>query len=177
LTVTKDKSTPYIYHVTGKTKVKNNICSFQGTVTVSKAVIYQDSDDPRYKQGTITGDIIFKEDSTQPSAGVFRGKVNTDFTLDKKGRLDYDALMMVADGYSNNQCTTTWTSYKTGKSRKCNWGDYRMPDSRELDSGAGDVHIEEKYIPNGWQTFVAAYNSSDNDADKARKIEDEEWWK
>lgn len=129
------------------------------------------------KQGTVTGDIVFKEDSTQPSAGVFRGKVTTDFTLDKKGRLNYDALMMVADGYSKNQCTTIWTSYKTGKSQKCNWGDYRMPDSRELDSGAGDVHIEEKYIPNGWQTFVAAYNGSDNDGEKARKIEDAEWWK
>lgn len=178
ITVTKDKNNPYVYHVYGKTKVKNNICSFKGTITVIKAVLYKKSDDPKYKQGTVTGDIAFKEDSAQPSAGIFRGKITTDFTLDKKGQLNYDALMAVADGYYNNQCTTTWTSYKTAKSQKCNWGDYRIPDSKALDGGTGDVYIDEKYISSGWETFAAAYNGYKKiNEQKARQIEDAEWWK
>ncbi|MBN8851916.1 MAG: hypothetical protein BGO55_25780 [Sphingobacteriales bacterium 50-39] len=177
ISVTKDKNNPYIYHVYGKTKVKDVVCTFNGAITITRTRLYRQSDDPRYKQGAVTGDIVFKEDSTQPSAGVFKGKVETGFTLDKKGTLQYDALMAVADGYSNNQCTTIWTSYKTGKSKKCNWGDYRIPDSRELDDGAGGVHINERFAGNGWQTFVAAYGSSDKNAEKARQIEDAEWWK
>ncbi|MBN9386224.1 MAG: hypothetical protein J0H74_36030 [Chitinophagaceae bacterium] len=177
ITVTKDKNNPYVYHVYGKTKVKNNICSFKGTITITRAILDKVSDNPEYKQGSVTGDIVFKEDSTQSSSGVFRGKVETDFTLDKKGLLNYDALMAVADGFNNNQCSTTWTSYKTGKSQKCNWGDYRIPDSRNLDSGAGCVVINEKYIGNGWQTFVAAYGSSDKNTKKAQQFEETEWWK
>jgi len=177
IAVTKDRHNPYVYHVFGKTKVKDAICSFNGTITITSAGLYHQSDDPRYKQGSVTGDIVFKEDSTQSSAGVFRGKLVTDFTVDKKGVLQYDALMAVADGYENNQCTSTWTGYRTGKSKKCNWGDYRMPDSKELDDGAGSVHISERFIANGWQTFVAAYSGSGEDAEKAQRTEDAEWWK
>jgi len=54
-----------------------------------------------------------------------------------------------------------------------------MPDSRELDTGAGDVCIQEKYIKNGWETFVAAYGPGDDDekAKKARQTEEARWWK
>ncbi len=52
-----------------------------------------------------------------------------------------------------------------------------MPESRDLDSGVGDVSIDEKYVKNGWQIFVAAYDGDDKKARQARQIEDAEWWK
>jgi len=115
-------------------------------------------------------------DSTQTSSGVIKGTLTSEFTIDKKGKLRYDALMFVADGYYNNQCKATWTSYKTSTSKKCNWGDFRMPDSKELDSGAGDVSINEKFIKNGWQTFVDAYSANTDKAKKALEIEHRKWW-
>ena len=139
-------------------------------------MLYKESDDPRWKQGSVICDVVFYEDSTQASSGVIKGTLTTDFTIDNKGKLQYDALMLFADGYYNNQCKATWTSYKTGKSKKCNWGDFRIPDSKELDSGAGDVSINEKYIQNGWQIFVAAYSADNNKAKKALEIEKKKWW-
>ena len=85
--------------------------------------------------------------------------------------------MLFADGYENNQCKAKWTDYHSGKSKICNWGDFRMPDSKELDSGAGDVSINQKYISNGWKTFITAYSSNQNEAKKAQILENIKWWK
>jgi hypothetical protein len=51
-----------------------------------------------------------------------------------------------------------------------------MPDSKDLDSGVGDVFINEKYIKNGWETFVAAYSADSDTAKKAQQVEDVNWW-
>lgn len=177
ISVTKSKDNPYQYNVYGKTKVKDNISSFSGTITITKAIQYKESDDPKYREGSVICNVIFYEDSTQASSGFIKGKLTTDFYLDKKGKIYYDALMLVADSYSNNQCTANWTSYKTGSSKKCNWGDFRIPDSKELDSGVGDVAISQKFINNGWQTFVATYSADETKAKKALQVENLKWWK
>jgi len=176
ITVSKNKENPYQYKVYGKTKVKDNICTFNGTITIKKAILYKESDDPNYKQGSVICDIIFYEDSIQKSSGVIKGTLTSDFYLDKKEKLYYDALMIVADGYYNNQCKTTWSSYRTKAVKKCNWGDFRMPDSKELDGGAGDVVISEKFANNGWATFVDTYSIDQKKAEKAIKIEKTKWW-
>jgi hypothetical protein len=179
ITVDKSSTNPYQYNVYGKTKVKANICSFHGTITITKAVRYKEPVIPEYKtykEGTVTCAVVFYEDSTQPSSGIIKGKLTTDFYIDAKGKICYDALMAAADTYCNNQCEATWTSYKTNKSKKCNWGDYRMPDSKKLDGGAGDVSINEKYTNNGWETFVAAYSADEEKAGRAQKTEEAKWW-
>jgi hypothetical protein len=177
ISIIKSKDNPYHYIVHGKTKVKDNICNFSGIIIVTKALLYKESDDPKFRQGSVICDVTFYEDSTQTSSGIIKGKLTTGFYLDKKETIHYDALMLVADSYSNNQCTANWTSYKTGNSKKCNWGDFRMPDSRELDSGAGDVVINHKFINNGWQTFVASYGADEVQSKKALQIENSKWWK
>lgn len=74
----RSKDNPYIYLVSVKTKFKNIIRDFNGTIKV------------------------------------------------------------VAAGFSNNQFRGSWTSYKTGVSKKCNWGDGRILDSGDLEGGAGE---------------------------------------
>jgi hypothetical protein len=177
ISITKGKDNPYQYSAYGKSRVKENVCIFNGVITITKAVLYKESDNPKYKQGSVICDVTFYEDSTKGSSGIIKGKLTTDFYLDKNGKIHYDALMFVADGYDNNQCNATWTNYKTGKSKKCNWGDFRMPDSKELDNGVGDVSINEKYIKNGWETFVAAYGADKIKGKKALQLEDAKWWK
>lgn len=101
--------------------------------TILKAILDIRKDDPtydpRYKQGYVICEIHFYEDTSHTGSGLIEGKLDTDFYLDKRGDIFYNALMSVADSYCNNQCQATWKSYRAGITKKCNWGDYRIPDS------------------------------------------------
>jgi len=175
--ITKSSENPYSYSVLGKTRVKNNICNFKGTITIEKAKLYNESDDKRFKEGSLVCRVLLFEDSTENSSGFIKGLMTTEFCIDKHKRVYYDAIMIDADGYSNNQCKASWTSYKTKESKKCNWGDFRMPESRGLDSGVGEVYINDKFIKFGWQSFVDSESADEDKAKKASKLEDEKWWK
>lgn len=47
------------YFIYGKTKVKENICSFQGTITVTESRTYDIGDIPTLKQGFVKGQYEF----------------------------------------------------------------------------------------------------------------------
>jgi hypothetical protein len=181
--ITKVNSSPYVYKVTGKTRVKNNICHFTGEIRILKAVLYKEpvtSEFSQFKNGSVTCQVTFYEDSTQNGSGVIKGKLVSNFYIDKKGKLFYDALMAIADGFSNNECTGTWTSYKTGKSKKCNWGDYRIPESGPLDGGAGEFYVEDDFVKYGWESYRTASGGNDvTEAQQAQAQAEEEraWWK
>ena len=179
VSVIQNPTNPYEYLVYGKTKVKETICSFQGTITIRQAGIYKSGDIPTYKQGFATCDVILYEDNKQPYTGFIKGKLKSEFLIDNKGQFRYDALMFVADGFTNNQFVGTWTSYKTNSSKKCNWGDYRIPECGDLDIGAGEFSVDDKYLKNGWENYRLAYSSDPDkpESQKARQKENEQWWK
>lgn len=167
------------YFVYGKTRVKDNICTFQGTIAISDARIYVGSDFPPLKEGFIKGNYAFYEDPDQPGTGILKGTFRTDFYIDKKGEIQYNALDFSADGFSNNQFEGTWTSYKTGDSKICNWGDYRIPNSGNFDAGAGEFSPDDKYLQYGWESYINAWlgsNPDDPETVKARKAENRKWW-
>jgi hypothetical protein len=170
---------PLEYLVYGKTKVKNNVCDFQGTITVKEARLYKEREDPAFQQGYIQCEVVLYENNAQPNTGIFRGELMCHFLLDKNGNISYDALMFSADGFFNNSFSGTWTSYKTKTVKKCSWGDYRIPDTDGMDVGAGEFVVNEKYVKNGWESYMAAYfNSTDSpEAKAALKKEEEQWWK
>jgi hypothetical protein len=69
---------------------------------------------------------------------------------------------------------------KTVQCLPCNWGDYRIPDSGDLDNGAAEFCVNPKYQKNGWENFVAAHESNSTESPeykKARMIEEQKWWK
>lgn len=176
ISVKKDSANPYLYHVTGKTKVNHNICNFTGTITVIKA-----SFDPKpyyegCRQGNITCRVSFREDSAQTASGYITGKLSTDWFLDKKGAIHYDTLDSEADSFCNNQCEATWTNYKTHQSRPCNWGDFRIPNSRGLDGGAGEFMVDSEHIPPGWKSFADQFSNDKTIAKRATSEEDRKWW-
>ena len=181
--VTRVNNSPYLYQVTGKTRVKDNICNFTGQIRILKAVLYKEpvtSEFSQFKNGSVISLITFYEDSAQSGSGVIKGKLVSNFYINKKGHLFYDALMAVADGFSNNECTATWTSYKTGKSKKCNWGDYRIPDSGPLDTGVGEFYVAEEYRKYGWESYQTAWSGADVPEAvqaKAQAEEKREWWR
>src|ERR1035437_2460120 len=145
ITIVRSSTNPYEYKITGKTKVRDNICCFTGTMTVSEAT--NDTSDlmkeigfPTYTRGFITLQVQIDENNTHVGSGVIKGELTTDIYFDDKDSIHYQALMLVADGFSNNQFEGTWTSYKTGITKKCNWRDFRIPDSNGLDGGTGEFY-------------------------------------
>ncbi|MEO6637750.1 MAG: hypothetical protein ABIN25_05710 [Ginsengibacter sp.] len=178
ISVKKSEANPYQYIVTGKTKVKENVCNFSGTITVTKAGIYKEQIDKDFKQGFVECNIIFYEDSLQKATGLFKGKLTSKFFLDKQNVAWYDDIEVGADAYFNNQCEATWTSYATGKTKKCNWGDFRIPQSKALDSGDGEFAVDKKYDSYGWKNYRIAWSSDPwkNGTQQAREAENIHWW-
>lgn len=179
ISILKNRSNPYQYLAYGKTMVKGNICTFQGTITIKETALYQEAEIPTVKQGFAVCEVLLYEDQKEQNAGLIKGKLQSDFLIDKYGKFRYDALMLVADGFTNNNFTGTWTSYKSGVSKKCNWGDYRIPESKLLDIGAGQFSVDQKYRKNGWENFTIAWNShlETPEVKRARQKELLAWWK
>jgi hypothetical protein len=162
--------------VEGKTRVKENICRFRGKITIQEAVLFAESELPAYKQGMVTCTIKLFEDSSKSSTGYIEGKMISSWYIDNKQRVYYDALTLSADGFSNNDTEAKWTSYKTKKSKVCNWGDFRIPGSDELDTGTGEFMVNEKYAKNGWQNYMKLISDNQVEAQKAQKLENKRWW-
>ena len=167
------------YLVYGKTRVKENICSFQGKLCITSANTYKTKDEfPELTQGVVSGCYELYEDAKQKGTGKLSGTFSTDFYLDEQGRMKYNALLFMADGFSNNQFEGKWISYKSNEAKKCNWGDYRIPDSKELDCGAGEFMVHDNYVANGWSLYMhlSAMSSEDTEAKSALKEENRKWW-
>jgi len=182
VSVIQNPTNPYEYLVFGKTKVKETICSIHGTLTISRARIYKNSDISNCKQGFATCHITLFEDKKQSSSGFIKGTMKSNFIIDGKGQFGYDALNFIADGFSNNQFVGSWTSYKTNTTKKCHWGDYRIPEcdwQNGCDVGAGEFSISDEYVKNGWENYRLAYfyNPDQPESQKARQKENEQWWK
>ncbi len=170
------------YYVNGVSMVKNNRCNFRGALTVSnirKLRVTSSGTDGMYKnrgvrgQFIILGDYLLQENKNQNHSGTFRGVFKSDFYIDKDGQVRYDDIDSDADSYNNNQFTGVWSEYGGGLTERCNWGDYRIPNSGDLDIGAGDFSPNDKYLKNGWQNVRDA---SKPDA-RARQAEENQWWK
>lgn len=179
ISVIQNPTNPYEYLVFGKTMVKENICLFQGTITVKQAVIYNSRDISTYKQGFAVCDVVLYEDKKQTSTGFFKGSLTSKFVIDNKEKFRYDAIMFVSDRFSNNQFIGSWTSYKTNKTKKCNWGDYRIPESGDLDIGAGEFSVNGKYVKNGWLSYSLESMAPNNAIVKPKvdkKAKSKKWW-
>ena len=178
ISVVKNNDEPNQYFVHGKSRLKNNICDFQGIMNLTEIKEYINHELPKYRRGYITGTYSFHEDQKQKGTGKLEGKFTSYWLINDEGQVEYDAAMFVADGYSNNEFEGKWISHSSGTIKKCNWGDYRIPDSNELDGGAGEFYPLEDYWHLGWKTYVEQGNQdSDPIAIKAREIERTEWWK
>jgi len=176
ITATKSQPLSNTYLVYGKSMVKQNICVFRGVVFISsirkyKTMSYGVDDEYKHKgikgQYVISGAYSFSEDSAQAHSGVFKGNFQSNFYLDKNNKVHYDDIADAADGFTNNQFVGEWIGYKSKLVKRCNWGDFRVPNSGDLDMGAGEFSPYDKYLKYGWQSI------RDMDA----KIEQVKWWK
>lgn len=149
------------YLVTGNSLVLNNKCDFTGTINIEQIrefVTFHYGVDERYKdsgikaQGLIIGAYSLKENKQQPHSGEFKGVMSLLWYINKAGILTYDRIyLMTSDSYRNNQYVGIWRDYVTKNEKTCNWGEYRIPFSGDLDIGAGEFSPNEKYFDKGWR--------------------------
>ncbi|WP_153639525.1 hypothetical protein [Prolixibacter sp. NT017] len=173
LTIIKNSEKPAVYYVNGKSRVKNNVCQFMGKIEIIHIRKIEDPDKEQYyeaakknndeeamarfskREYVLLARYTFFEDPNQHGSGVFEGVLKSNFYMDN-GKIYYDDLNRESDGFSNNQCVGSWTSYASNVVKKCNWGEYRIPDSGDLDVGAGEFSPNEKYLENGWTNYKDA---------------------
>jgi len=176
--VIQDKENPLEYFVYGKTRLKDNISVFQGKIIIDKIIEYKRHEFPEFNRGEITGEYVFFEDTKNSGSGKFKGNFNSNWLLNQDNKVEYDGMMLAADGFSNNQFEGVWISYNSGKEYTCNWGDYRIPSSGNLDNGAGEFFPSKEYLNRGWQTYIDQYGDPNEAKTKrARELEKTNWWK
>jgi len=168
------------YYVCGKTMVKNNICNFQGKMIFNpetyEVIAPKDITQPKGSSILLlNGKYEFFENHNQNYSGFFEGNFSISLLkFDNSDKLYYDISNFCADGFSNLGFIGTWTDYKTLKSKKCNWGDYRIPESEGLDIGIPEFLPDAKYSKYGWRSFVEAYGYSEDITSLDREIAREE---
>lgn len=188
--VKKDPSSLY-YFVTGKTKVRDNICVFKGEIKIlhireinktkrkqmlKDAIEHNDSNlikRAKYEQYILLAEYKFFEDDSQKYSGIFTGTLKTHFFIDNDS-LFYDNLdRAYSDIFANNQFVGNWKDYQQVKTKICNWGHYRIPYSGDLDIGVGYFSPNDRYLMNGWENYYKAYIIEDRDALEEEK---KKWW-
>ena len=184
--ITQNPLNPYEYFAYGKTKVKGSIRPFQGTIKITKARLYKEVDIqadgdvlPNHKQGFVVSEVTLFQDRQEESTGFFSGKSRSGFLIDDKGVFRYDAISFFDADFSNNDFVGTWTCYRTKLVKRVHWGDWRIPESGDLDIGSGEFSVNERYVENGWESYMNSWLLPyDNpEGRKARERERRQWWK
>lgn len=182
----KSKLDNKLYLLTGKTRVKNTICSFIGELRIKKVEINKDSirllDEDEFSKNhsqiTIISEIEIYENRTEKHSGCIKGILTTDLFADSTNKIHYNSLMFFADGFSNNSFEGRWTSYFSKETKICNWGDFRIPNSGDLDIGVSEFSINDKYEKNGWESYSKQYSvdQTNKETINAQFRENSKWW-
>lgn len=185
--IEKNLHNPKEYLVFGKTSVKENVCDFVGKITIISILEFSSENfgvDNMYKEAGIKkqGILIAKyelfENKNQNYSGSFQGEVKSKWYLDKNEQIEYNDINLMSDGYFNNAFIGTWKMYNSTLEKKCNWADYRVPNSHcNFDIGAGEFNVAEKYWEKGWLD-IALRNQIPNGAIIENKSEKQikHWW-
>jgi hypothetical protein len=163
--IAKDNNKPQTYIINGKSAINNEIKSFQGTFIIKHIKHLTDMHrgvDDEYKnegikvQGVLIGEYKLDQDRNLENSGYFEGVLSALWYINKAGEIKFDNIQFESDPYRNNQFVGIWTSYDGIKKMRSNWGDYRIPDSGDLNIGAGEFSPNEKYRKNGWESYSKA---------------------
>lgn len=145
------------YIVSGNYKITEEARPFKGEIQISEIRKYTNfnygvDDFMKGKinaQGIALATYFIKGETEKFQA---KGCMLTRWYIDNDEKLLYDDISEDEDLYANNlfcgEC-------KVGKVqiKPCAWGHYRIPNSGDLDIGAGEFSPNPKYLGNGWSDF------------------------
>ena len=81
-----------------------------------------------------------------------KGQMLMKWYINSDQRLAYDDISEDEDMYANDLFCGECKVGKT-QAKPCEWGYYRIPNSGDLDVGAGEFSPNTKYLNNGWSDF------------------------
>ncbi|WMN07324.1 hypothetical protein QYS48_28500 [Marivirga arenosa] len=160
--IQQDTVDPFKYFIKGVSVVGTNKCDFLGELeieSIHEAKRMELGVDLMYKdagfksQGILIANFTFKEDQSQNHVGIFSGKMIIWWLIDRHGILHINDVNNYSDNYKNNQHIGIWTEYGSSDSKVCNWGVRRIPNSGDLDIGAGEFSANPKYEDLGWKYY------------------------
>lgn len=188
---TKNGASPSSYLAKGKSKVKNNICDFEGVIRIlhireinkrqreemmETAKKHNDPDligRTKYRQYMILAEYELNENQNQKWAGKFKGFIKSYFYIKNKSIFYDDLNFGYSDSFSNNLFDGIWKMHGSKIEKKCCWGNYRIPNCGDLDIGAGEFSPNDKYLNYGWSNYYKAYIEGNTNA---LKEEQKKWW-
>ena len=170
-----------VYRVEGRTRYKDTIRLFSGQLWLDSVRLYDNDWMPKNAcSGFLYGHYEYEENEFS-GGGFLSGRMRIGFAK-MNGRFYYDATNLIADGYENSQYEGIWSS-RTDISveEKCNWGDFRIPDSKALDIGAGEFSPCSEYLERGWRVYTYSWENNDSlralfQADKQWFTHDNDWF-
>jgi hypothetical protein len=154
--VEKSASDQLLYKVEGADRLKGLITRFNGEIRIIEIIrhegnIYHPDKTSEDKWIVFKATFELREDKQTKGSGVFKGTLSFGLTFKREKFID-NLWEYEGDGFSNFIYNGSWTSYLTGKSKKCIWGQGKLPDTGDFDSGVGMRVINKKYQNNGWAT-------------------------
>jgi len=181
--VVQDTSNRLKYFVNGKARVDKVIKTIRGNLIIYEARRFKKGIDTLFgmnldttlETGYIKGQYYFDEYLKSKLIGVLKGLFTTYIYLDKNNLVHY--YFWPGDSFYNNQFEGLEELCKDTMKIKCNWGDYRIPDSKGLDCGASEFIPIDKYIKYGWAHYKKQFVGNTISIENTVNEEQEDtWW-
>ncbi len=155
--ISASKQNDTTYFVTGKSKVRNNICDFTGQFRLSSIeAVKPECAEPYNSEGIINGKYYLNENRNQEHVGEFSGTLRTMFDKLNGGFVQFPGW------YSDegvNIFIGEWQEYAKKTPKYCSWG-LQIPPSKNGDLFKhydNEFYIfNNKYIDKGWKSYVLA---------------------
>ncbi len=181
--IIKSDDEDFNYIVSGRTKVKENVCDFKGTIVfyyANKDASFKNENETNEIDGILKAAYIFRENPDQKSTGLFKGEIISYWTFeDGNVKLGTGAYTSIDYGFAFQG---SWQGYKSDNISRCCWSNYKIPctpDDFNVSDGP-DVIPNIKYKDAGWENLNIIYTShpESNDFIKASKAEKKasNWW-
>jgi len=158
--IAKDSESHFKYHVKGKSRVKNHVCNFQGTMLIDQIMLLdeerRDCNEPDLSEGIIYGTYVLNESPDENHAGQFTGDFKSMFDQSPYG-FKLNTAWFGQDGF--NSFMGTWESYINTDSGYCAWSLQIPPSKKENLFKHYDKEFylfNSKYLNKGWKTYVLA---------------------
>lgn len=171
LWIEKDTKNPNQYLVGGKIMFNDYKTKISGTIVI-------DSTSSDKNCSVITGDYYLHEGPNyELITAIYKGTFTSRYTLDDN-KIEYCTKGFSNDDFANNQFSGTREDLMTKKTETCNWGDFRIPESGNFDVGAGEFSPKQKYVKNGWLSYMLAHGIPYCDSNGIHNPNPETiWWK
>ena len=195
LHVWRDQEDLSVYHVKGKVKMQDHVYPFEGEMQIDHVQEhttiggYEDNFAFQYELyidiecrlvGDLQGSYTFRVFQPDPSKriGVLKGGFESSFLIDRDGQVKYNVFGNHSDSYCNNQFSGVWLPQGSTVGQVCNWGDYRIPNTKGPgpDMGAGFFSPDDSFLDKGWQTYRDVFVHGRCDDIQALEAEIGKWW-